>query len=437
MRQKGVFVKIHVTGKKDCIACDSMIKNAPVIPLDLPVGRTMEAVSSMILFILTFFLVYGGLHLLVFLRIRAAFLPGAGIQLLLVALLICGLMAPFLIRLAERYGLQTLAWIVSWAGYLWMGLVLLFFAASLTLDLYRLAIWAAGFIRPFDASALLPSARVLFLLPLAVATAAAAYGFCEARRIRPEQIVICSEKIPPAAGPIRIVQISDVHVGVLIRGQRLAGMLRAVREAAPDLVVSTGDLVDGQLDSMVEAAAQLREIRPRFGKFAVTGNHEFYAGFEDAARFTRDAGFTLLRGEVADIAGMLTLAGVDDPAIRRSGSQGGPSDRDVLASAAEGRFTILLKHQPLVETDAPGRFDLQLSGHTHRGQIFPFSLVTRLVFPFHSGDFPLANGARIHVSRGTGTWGPPIRFLSPPEITVIDLLPARGPQSRDIFLDKP
>ena len=86
-------------------------------------------------------------------------------------------------------------------------------------------------------------------------------------------------------------------------------------------------------------------------------------------------------------------------------------------------MTILLKHQPYVEKDAPGAFDLQLSGHTHKGQIFPFSLITRRFFPFHSGNYRLANDVLLHVSRGTGTWGPPIRFLSPPEITVIDLIP--------------
>ena len=105
------------------------------------------------------------------------------------------------------------------------------------------------------------------------------------------------------------------------------------------------------------------------------------------------------------------------------GFQGRPSDREILSRAGGGRFTILLKHQPLVEKDAAGAFDLQLSGHTHRGQIFPFSLVTRLVFPFHAGNYRLTGGALLHVSRGTGTWGPPVRFLAPPEITIIDLLP--------------
>ena len=155
----------------------------------------------------------------------------------------------------------------------------------------------------------------------------------------------------------------------------------------------------------------------------MTGNHEFYAGIDDAIDFIARAGFILLRGEVATAAGVIDLAGVDDPTIRRLGLHGGLSDQEVLSLGRGNHFTILLKHQPLVENDAPGAFDLQLSGHTHRGQIFPFSLITSRFFPYHSGNFHLEKDALLHVSRGTGTWGPPIRFLSPPEITVIDLIP--------------
>ena len=264
---------------------------------------------------------------------------------------------------------------------------------------------------------------MLFLIPIAAALGIGGYGFFEARQIRPEYLEIRSAKIPKAAGKIRIVQISDVHVGVLVREKRLAAILRSVSEAEPDLLVSTGDLVDGQLNSMAEAMAQFREFRPRYGKFAVTGNHEFYAGIDEAIDFITQSGFTLLRGEVATVAGVVDLAGVDDPTTRRAGPRGGLSDREILSRKGGDRFTILLKHQPLVENDAPGAFDLQLSGHTHRGQIFPFGLITSRFFPFHSGNYHLTEGALLHVSRGTGTWGPPIRFLSPPEITIIDLIP--------------
>ncbi|MCX5839791.1 MAG: metallophosphoesterase [Deltaproteobacteria bacterium] len=375
------------------------------------------------LFLLTFFLIYGGFHFYFFLKVRAAFAPGAAAQIILVALLILGLMAPIIVRASERYGFETLARLLSWAGYLWMAVLLLFFSASVLFECYRFLAHLAGLALRTDVGAFLPSVRMLFLVPAAAALGIVLYGVFEARCIRSESLVIHSVKIPKEAGRIRIVQISDVHVGVLVRGDYLADILRKVREAAPDLLVSTGDLVDGQGNDLSEAAAQLREIRPRYGKFAVTGNHEFYAGIDEAMKFTANAGFTELRGGVATVAGAIDLVGVDDPGINRLGFQGRPSDREVLSRAGGGRFTILLKHQPLVEENALGAFDLQLSGHTHKGQLFPFSLITRLVFPFHAGNYRLTGGALLHVSRGTGTWGPPVRFLARPEITIIDLMP--------------
>ncbi len=374
------------------------------------------------LFLLTFFLLYGSLHFYFFLKIRAAFAPGASAQAILIVLLALGLVAPIVVRMAERLGLEFLVRLMAWTGYIWMAVVLLFFSAGLLLDLFRLMVYVAGLVLGRDVAGYLPTAGMLFFLPLAAALAISGYGFFEARQIRVERVEVRSTKLPRTMEKIRIVQISDVHIGVLVRGERLAEILRRVRAETPDLLVATGDLVDGQLDSMAEAAAQLREIRPRYGKFAVTGNHEFYAGLDDAVEFIRQSGFTLLRGEAATVAGAIDLAGVDDPTIRRYGPRGGLSDREVLSEGG-GRYTILLKHQPYVEKDAPGAFDLQLSGHTHKGQIFPFSLITRRFFPFHSGNYRLANDALLHVSRGTGTWGPPIRFLSPPEVTVIDLIP--------------
>ena len=133
-----------------------------------------------------------------------------------------------------------------------------------------------------------PGRSFSFRSPVAIVISG--YGFFEARQIRTERIEIRSAKLPKTLEKLRIVQISDVHIGVLVRGARLAEILRRVREESPDLVVATGDLVDGQLDSMDEAAAQLREISPRYGKFAVTGNHEFYAGLDDAINFIKAVG---------------------------------------------------------------------------------------------------------------------------------------------------
>jgi predicted MPP superfamily phosphohydrolase len=236
--------------------------------------------------------------------------------------------------------------------------------------------------------------------------------------------VITSSKIPREVGKLTIVQISDVHLGLIVRHDRLARILDIVKAAAPDILVSTGDLVDGQINRMTGLAEQMQDVRPRFGKYAVTGNHEIYAGLTQSLGFIERAGFKVLRGEDIVAGGVINIAGVDDPAISRVTHTEPVAEQTLLSGLSAKSFTLLLKHRPVVEKESLGRFDLQLSGHVHNGQIFPFNLVTHLFYPVKTGYSLLSNGSALYVSRGTGTWGPPIRFLAPPEITVIELLPA-------------
>ena len=207
-----------------------------------------------------------------------------------------------------------------------------------------------------------------------------------------------------------------------MREARLKRILEQVKASEPDILISTGDLVDSQMDDLLGLAAMLQEVRPKYGKFAVTGNHEFYAGLELSLDFTQKAGFTILRGEGLTVSGLINIAGMDDQGDRRRNRPPGVSERAVLYSLPRNNFTILLKHRPLLNKEATGLFDLQLSGHTHKGQVFPWNLITRLSFPKDAGLFNLQNNAFLYVNRGSGTWGPPIRFLSPPEVTLIELV---------------
>ena len=376
----------------------------------------------MILFLLTFFFLYGGLHLYFFLRLRAAFSLPVGLQITVGPLLLLLLVSPLLVRMAERQGYEAATCIMAYTGYLWMGFIFLFFVVSVCLDLYRLAVFLNERIGHQDLSHLFPPARIIFLGPLVIAIILNVYGYYEAMSVRPEHLVIKTAKLPAQVEKFRIVQISDLHIGMIVRDGRLKRFLAAVEAAAPDVLVSTGDLVDGQLDNLYKSLAQLENVPVKYGKFAVTGNHEFFAGVTRAVEFTEKAGFTVLRGEGVNVAGIVNIAGVDDPAVMGRGEGKQMREAEILSSLPPGVFTVLLKHQPVADPDAEEKFDLQLSGHTHRGQIFPFNMVTNFVYYYHSGDFYLPDGARLHVSRGTGTWGPPLRLLAPPEITVIDLV---------------
>jgi predicted MPP superfamily phosphohydrolase len=217
------------------------------------------------------------------------------------------------------------------------------------------------------------------------------------------------------------VQISDVHLGLIVGKSRLKRILRQVKDARPDILVSTGDLVDGQMDDLETLTDMFQSIPTKYGKFAVTGNHEFYAGLDRALAFTKKAGFTILRGEGITVSNIFNVAGIDDPTRERYGPGHAVSEKALLEKLPRERFTLFLKHQPVISSESLGMFDLQLSGHSHKGQIFPFNLVTKLYYRIHTGLSKVKGNGLLYVSRGSGTWGPPVRFLSPPEVTVIDI----------------
>jgi predicted MPP superfamily phosphohydrolase len=261
------------------------------------------------------------------------------------------------------------------------------------------------------------------LLAVSLAVVLTIYGAYEAQDIRTEYLKITNPKIKGPSTGVRIVLLSDVHLGVMIGKWRLQRMLAAVQAARPDLIVVTGDVVDGQIHRMNGFAEMFLKVSPRYGMYAVLGNHEYYAGVENSINFLQRAGFKVLRKETATPVPFLTIAGVDDPVGARWGDTSGSNEQGFLPDGERKSFTVLLKHRPVIHPGSRGRFDLQLSGHVHKGQIFPFNFLTYLSFPVKAGANRFADGSMLYVSRGTGTWGPPIRFLAPPEVTVIDLIP--------------
>ena len=335
------------------------------------------------------------------------------------------------VRFLENQGMETFARFTAYTGYLWMGFIFLFFSASLAIDIYHWILHGVGFFFHRDLSALFPAKRTALFLSLAWGIATALYGYFEARDIRTERIIINSPKITSAAGKLTIVQISDVHLGLIVREERLKRIIEKINGASPDLLVSTGDLVDGQINRMAGLAELFQDIRPRLGKFAVTGNHEVYAGLSQAVDFTERAGFKMLRNEESTAGGLINVVGVDDPAIGRVTHSRPDPEKTLLSKAPPDRFTLLLKHRPAVDLKSTGLFDLQLSGHVHKGQIFPFNLLTYLFYPVRTGFALYPKNSALYVSRGTGTWGPPIRFLAPPEVTVIELIPADKDKQTD------
>lgn len=381
--------------------------------------RLSHNMPTMVIFLTTFIFLYSLLHSYLFIRTRTALSLGPAATAFLVVFMVMMITAPMLIRLSENIGLYTLARLLSFVGYTWLGLLFLWVCSTVILDVYRLGLFAVDKILDKNLSFMALSNKSYFLIACVAVVMIGIYGGFEARSIRTSKIVLTTSKLPVNASPLKIIQVSDIHLGLIVGQDRLRRILHHVINAKPDIVVSTGDLVDGQMNGMEDVAQILNEIKPTYGKFAITGNHEFYAGLDQALDFTRKAGFRILRDEAVSIPGLINIVGIDDPTNRGTGSSA-KEERKLLSNQSKA-FTLLLKHRPDVEKGNLGLFDLQLSGHVHYGQIFPFRLITRIVYPRIGGLYYLPNNSILYVNRGTGTWGPPIRFLSPPEVTIIEI----------------
>jgi predicted MPP superfamily phosphohydrolase len=378
----------------------------------------------MSLFLLTFLSIYGAMHLYLLVKARSALSAGLGASVGMAMFLALMVVAPVAVRLLDRHGMHLAGRYLAYVAYTWMGLLFFFFCLSFCLDVFNLFMRVLAWLPGSPTGRLIWKGRGSFIFITLGVFFLASWSAYSAWQIHVDRVVLPTRKLPPQLDRLTIAQISDVHLGPMVGENRLTRIIGLLQRAKPDLVVATGDLVDAQMDRLNNLAAMLATLDPPLGKFAIAGNHEFYAGIRQSARFLKAAGFKFLRNVDFDLKGLINLVGVDDPAGKRRYpeiGQVGKEEKILLADANSERFTLLLKHRPTVEKESLGRFDLQLSGHTHGGQIFPFNLIIRLFYPRQRGLYHLEKGSVLYVSRGTGTWGPPMRFLSPPEVTLIEL----------------
>jgi len=252
-------------------------------------------------------------------------------------------------------------------------------------------------------------------------------GFATAHgRARVERVRVPMRGLGEGLAGVRIVQISDIHIGPTLDGRFLQRVVEQVNALSPDLIAVTGDLVDGSVQALREQVAPLAGLRAPLGVYFVTGNHEYYSGGAAWSAEVRSLGLSVLHNEhrVVERGGArLTVAGVTDHDAGHIDPAHASRPDLALAGAPPGVPRVLLAHQPRTAQLAQGLgVDLQLSGHTHGGQMFPFMFFVRLQQPVVQGLKTLF-GTRVYTSRGTGYWGPPLRLGPAPEITELTLVP--------------
>ncbi|MEO6600161.1 MAG: metallophosphoesterase [Polyangiaceae bacterium] len=315
-----------------------------------------------------------------------------------------------------------------WVSMTWLGLLLFPTLALGVADLAR-GVWQVS--RTFGDAAPLDAERrqlVARLVAGAAALVGGALGLLALRsglaQVGLKRVEVTLSRLPRALSGTRIVQLSDVHVGPTIHRKFIETIVTQCNALTPDLVVITGDLVDGSVEELREHTAPLAALRAKYGVFFVTGNHEYYSGAPEWCAELARLGVRVLRNERVSIgtdAASFDLAGVDDHSAKGHADGHGEDLPKALAGRDPSRELVLLAHQPRTIFEAQDHgVGLQLSGHTHGGQLWPWTYLVRLQQPVVSGLARFGKSL-VYVSRGTGYWGPPMRLGAPSEITELTL----------------
>lgn len=376
------------------------------------------------------FAVIGGLHSYFYVRLVRDPVWSQPIRgTLIVALITLGLSMPLTMFVARGVG-SPWREVMAWPAFTWMGVMFLLFVLLLGWDVGRLA--TVTFLRFAFASdaAPDPARRLALARIIAGSSAVGAFGLgaiAVRSAFRPpvlQRVRVTLTRLPKTLSGFRIVQITDLHVGPTIGREYVEHVVERVNAAKPDLIAITGDLVDGGVGELERDIAPLADLKAHHGVYFVTGNHEYYAGVTHWLPVLERLGFRVLRNERVAIGSdeaTFDLAGVDD--FRAAGMA--PGHGPDLARAVNGRDPsrelVLLAHQPAeIHNAAEHGVGLQLSGHTHGGQIWPFTYLVRLSQPYLAGLYR-RGVTQIYVSCGTGYWGPPMRLGTSSEITEIEL----------------
>lgn len=315
--------------------------------------------------------------------------------------------------------------VVHQASYLSMAWVS--FALVLTLARDALLLLTAWTPMLADAHALISQAGVPLVLIGAFVTlgigALAAYRGPEIKHV-----TVAIDGLHPDLHGFSIAQISDLHVGRTIRAAYVRRVVALTQSQSPDIVALTGDIVDGPVERLSHSVAPLAELARDGRAFFVLGNHDCYSGARAWTAHFKAMGMRVLLNEhamVAKGAARLLVGGVLDPAVAMTTPGAGPRPDLAVEGAGPAALKLLLAHNPrIAPAGARAGFHLQLSGHTHAGQFFPWTLAVRFVHAPHVAGLSREGGMWVYVSAGTGSWGPPVRLGTRLELTVIRLVPA-------------
>jgi len=316
-----------------------------------------------------------------------------------------------------------LSGIITWIGSFWLAFMLYFFIFILVIDIARLLNYFLHFFPSFIYVDYQKSKLILFCITLVSVSILVVSGFINARNVRIKELAVNIPKRVDNNQPVKMVMVSDVHMGNLIARRKTAKLVREINDLKPDIVVFAGDIVDEDLAPVIKnnLGEALTRIESRLGVYAVPGNHEYIGGAEPAIKYLKEHGIIMLRDTSVLVDNAFYLVGRDDRDKYRFTGKKRKELRELLTDTDKSFPVILLDHQPFNLTESANLgVDLQLSGHTHHGQLLPFNWITNAMYEVSWGSVRIGE-TQFYVSCGFGTWGPPVRLGNRPEIVLINL----------------
>ena len=370
-----------------------------------------------------FFTLYGLLNYYLFIRGAQALPANPAVRAVYTAVFLTLALAFIAGRTLENYWLSPVSETLTYIGSLWLAVMLYGILSVFLLDILRLLNYFFGIFPSFITSRYNQARQIAGLIIAGGTLLAIAAGFINGLRPRIRELDIDIPKTVYRTTSLRIAVASDIHLGTIIgknRFERIVGMINRIN---PDLILLPGDIVDEDLAPVVkeDIGSSLRKLKSRYGVYAVTGNHEYIGGVEPACRYLAEHAVTILRDTLVRLANGIYIAGRED---RSSGQFAGRRRKpleEILKGIDRSSPLILMDHQPFkLEEAEDNSVDLQLSGHTHHGQLWPLNYITSAVYEMSWG-YLRKGSTQYYVSCGVGTWGPPVRTGNRPEIIAITL----------------
>ncbi|MBN2040213.1 MAG: metallophosphoesterase [Spirochaetes bacterium] len=375
-------------------------------------------IINFIVFLSVILAIYGSINFYIFVRGWQAFARSPGMKAAYLTAFFFLATSFFIARIIENYKICLVSDIYKWIGSFWIGIMVYLLLGIIVIDILR----SANHLINFFPDALTRNHEntklIAGILVIIISMATVIAGYINARSPVLKKVEFSIPKTAGSLKTLRIAMASDIHLGTIISNSRLSNLVNIINKTEPDIILFPGDIVDEDLAPVIKnnLGETLVKLKSKYGTYAVTGNHEFIGGAEAAVKYLEDHNITVLRDRVAKVNHSFYIAGRDDLSSNRFSGKSRKTLEELLDGIDCSLPVILMDHQPFaLKKTAETCVDLQLSGHTHNGQLWPVNFIISLIYELGKGHMKIGN-THFYVSSGYGTWGPPIRTNSRPEI---------------------